>query len=101
MPSNQARSRRSASGRIERLGFRIDEETKDLIERAAHLSQRKVSDFCVTALADTARRTIAEHETLTLSNRDREAFFDALMNPPEPSERLTRALADHRRRVVS
>lgn len=101
MPSNQARSRRSASGRIERLGFRIDEETKDLIERAAHLSQRKVSDFCVTALADTARRTIAEHETLTLSNRDREAFFDALMNPPEPSERLTRALADHRRRVAS
>lgn len=101
MPINQARSHRSTSGRIERLGFRIDEETKDLIERAAHLSQRKVSDFCVTALADTARRTIAEHETLTLSNRDREAFFDALMNPPEPSERLTRALVDHRRRVAS
>lgn len=101
MPSNHARSHRSVPGRAERLGFRIDEETKDLIERAAHLSQRKVSDFCVTALADTARRTIAEHETLILSNRDREAFFDALMNPPEPSERLTRALADHRRRVAS
>lgn len=99
MPSNQARSHRNMPGRVERLGFRIDEETKDLIERAAHLSQRKVSDFCVTALADTARRTIAEHETLVLSSRDREAFFDALVNPPEPSERLTRALAEHKRRV--
>ena len=101
MSNNQARSHRNVPGRVERLGFRIDEETKDLIERAAHLSQRKVSDFCVTALADTARRTIAEHETLVLSNRDREAFFNALMNPPEPSERLTRAIAEHRRRIAS
>ena len=90
-----------APGRVERLGFRIDEETKDLIERAAYLSQRKVSDFCVTALADDARRTIAEHEMLLLFDRDREAFFDALINPPKPSERLERALADHKRRVAS
>lgn len=87
------------STRDERLGFRIDEETKALIERAAQLSRRKVSDFCVTALAETARRTIAEHETLALSDRDREAFFEALMHPPEPSERLLRALAEHKRRV--
>ena len=87
--------------RIERLGFRIDEETKDLIERAAHLSRRKVSDFCVTALADTARRTIAEHETLVLSERDRKAFFAALISSPKPSKRLARALAEHKRRVAS
>jgi len=36
-------------------------------------------DFCVTALIDVARRTIAEHETLSLSERDRLAFFDALI----------------------
>jgi uncharacterized protein (DUF1778 family) len=90
-----------APKRFERLGFRLDQETKDLIERAAYLARRKVSDFCVTALADTARRTIAEHETLVLSDRDRKAFFDALRNPPEPSERLVRALAEHKRRVAS
>lgn len=54
----------------------------------------------MTALDDTARRTIAEYETLTLSNRDREALFDALMNPPQPSEKLTRSLAGYRRRVA-
>jgi uncharacterized protein (DUF1778 family) len=101
MPRKKAKDQRNVPGRVERLGFRIDEETKDLIERAAYLSRRKVSDFCVTALADTARRTIAEHETLVLSDRDREAFFDALITPPEPSERLQRALADHKRRVAS
>ncbi len=100
MPRNQSNSELEPPNRIERLGFRLDEETKDLIERAAHLSRRKVSDFCVSALTETARRTIAEHETLHLSDRDRKAFFDALVNPPEPSERLRRALAEHKRRVV-
>ena len=101
MPRKQIEIERKTPNRVERLGFRLDEETKDLIERAAHLSRRKVSDFCVTALTDTARRMIAEHETLVLSNRDRAAFFNALINPPEPSERLVRAFAEHKRRVTS
>jgi uncharacterized protein (DUF1778 family) len=101
MLRKHAKTQRNARGRTDRLGFRIDEETKNLIERAAYLSRRKVSDFCVTALADAAHRTITEHETLVLSDRDREAFFDVLINPPEPSERLKRALADHKRRVAS
>ena len=101
MPRRQARNARETAKRAERLGFRLDEETKSLIERAAHLARRKVSDFCVTALTDTARRTIAEHETLVLSERDREAFFEALINPPAPNARLVRALAEHKRRVAS
>jgi uncharacterized protein (DUF1778 family) len=87
--------------RGERLGFRIDEQTKTLIERAARLERRKLTDFCMTALTDAARRTIAEHETLLLSDRDRAVFFDALVSPPAPSERLQRAFAEHKRRGVS
>jgi uncharacterized protein (DUF1778 family) len=101
MPHKTAKADRHAPSRGERLGFRLDEDTKNLIERAAYLSRRKVSDFCVTALIDTARRTIAEQETLSLSERDRMAFFDALVRPPKPSERLARAMAEHKRRVAS
>jgi uncharacterized protein (DUF1778 family) len=86
--------------RDERLGFRVDEPTKALIERAARLERRKLTDFCMTALTEAARRTIAEHETVVLSERDRAVFFDALVNPPAPSERLKRAFEGHRRRVV-
>jgi len=86
--------------RAERLGFRLDAETKDLIARAAHLSRRKVSDFCVTALTDIARKILAEHETLALSERDRGVFFETLITPPQPSARLARALAEHKRRVT-
>jgi len=100
MPPFSAKVEQAIPARGERLGFRLDEETKDLIERAARLARRKVSDFCVTALAETARRTIAEHETLMLSQRDREVFFDALIRPPAPSKRLQRALTLHKRRVA-
>lgn len=93
-------AKRNPRIRAERLGFRVDEQTKALIERAAQLERRKVTDFCVTALTDAARRTIAEHETLVLSDRDRAVFFDALINPPAPSERLQRAFAEHKRRVM-
>jgi uncharacterized protein (DUF1778 family) len=86
--------------RGERLGFRVDEPTKALIERAAQLEHRKLTDFCMTALIEAARRTIAEHETLILSERDRAVFFDALVNPPAPNERLQRAFAEHKRRVI-
>lgn len=101
MPRKPTKIERRSPNRAERLGFRLDEESKNLIERAAHLSRRKVSDFCVTALIDTAHRTIAEHEMLVLSDRDRAAFFDALLHPPAPSERLARALVEHKRRVAS
>ena len=86
--------------REERLGFRVDEPTKALIERAAQLEHRKVTDFCMTVLTDAARRTIAEHETIVLSERDRVVFFETLVNPPAPSERLQRAFVEHNRRVV-
>src|SRR5665213_1636792 len=86
--------------REERLGFRVDEPTKALIERAARLERRKLTDFCMTALTDAARRTIAAHETIVLSARDRAVFFDTLVNPPAPNARLLRAFADHKRRVV-
>jgi uncharacterized protein (DUF1778 family) len=100
MPRKQAKADREAPARAGRLGFRLDEQTKELIERAAHLERRKLTDFCVTALTDAARQTIAEHETLRFSERDRQAFFDALVNPPKPSERLVRALAEHKRRIA-
>jgi uncharacterized protein (DUF1778 family) len=100
MNRTQAKAVRKAPMRAERVGFRVDRETKGLIERAAHLERRKLTDFCVTTLANAARRTIAEHETLVLSEEERRAFFDLLINPPKPSKRLARAFAEHKRRVA-
>lgn len=86
--------------RDERLGFRLDRQTKALIERAARLERRKVTDFAMSALTEAARRTIAAHDNLTLSDRDRAAFFAALADPPPLHPRLKRALAAHGKRIA-
>jgi uncharacterized protein (DUF1778 family) len=83
-----------------RLGFRVDDRTKNLVERAAQLERRTLTDYCLAALAEAAERTIARHDTLVLSERDRQVFFDTLINPPKLSARLKRALKGERRRIA-
>ncbi|HXQ65431.1 MAG TPA: DUF1778 domain-containing protein [Alphaproteobacteria bacterium] len=73
------------------LGFRVDHDTMRLLERAAALERRKLTDYCLTALAAAAEATVARHDTLVLSERARRAFFAALVHPPEPNRRLKRA----------
>ena len=87
--------------RAERMGFRVDEPTKKLVERAAQLEHRKLTDYCLTALTEAAQRTIAKHDVLVLSDDERAIFFNVLVNPPKPNERLRRAFEAERRRVVA
>jgi uncharacterized protein (DUF1778 family) len=99
------RARAAAAGkerrtREARLGIRVDGRTKEIVARAASLERRSLTDFCLTALTEAARRTIARHETLVLSERDREIFFDALIHPPKPNARLRRAFKAARARLA-
>ena len=75
-----------------RLGFRVDARTKSLVERAARLERRNLTDYCLGALNQAAQQTLDRHGSLVLSEADRAAFFDALMSPPKPNARLRKAL---------
>ncbi len=46
-----------------------------------------------------AQRVIGSHEKITLSAKDWEVFYDALINPPEPNEKLKEAARRYRERV--
>jgi len=82
-----------------RLGFRVDAKTKSLVERAARLESRNLTDFCLTALTEAAHAALHRHESLSLSEADRRAFFDALMCPPKPNAKLRRAVREESSRV--
>jgi len=84
-----------------RLGFRVHAGTKSLVQRAAALERRTVTDFCLVALTDAAQQTITRHESLSLSERDRAVFFDALVHPPKANARLRRAFRTAQEQVVS
>jgi uncharacterized protein (DUF1778 family) len=76
MPQPATIDRSERRARAFRLGFRVDAETKRLVERA-------------------------RHESLVLSERDRAAFFDALVHAPRPNARLRRAFRSAGERVAS
>ena len=84
-------SRNTASARTDRLEVRIPSDLKALMVRAAELQGQTLTDFVVASASETARRVIRESEVLALSERDQVAFAEALLDPPEPSERMKAA----------
>jgi uncharacterized protein (DUF1778 family) len=98
MPNEASRSNRGRT-RAERLEARVTAEQKRLIERAAALQGRTVTDFVLASVQDAARRAIEEHQQLTLSVRDSEAFVDALMSPKPVGDRLRDTVRRYRERA--
>jgi uncharacterized protein (DUF1778 family) len=80
--------------RDRRLEARVTADRKELIERAAKMQGRTVTDFVVTALQDAARSALEESTVWQLSMDQQKAFIKALMEPPAPSRNLRVA---HRR----
>ncbi|MBK1663728.1 hypothetical protein CKO38_07295 [Rhodospirillum rubrum] len=86
-------------GRVrgERLETRVTADQKSLIEHAAALQGRTVTDFVLTSVQEAARRAIEEHQRLDLSVRDSQAFVEALINPQPVNDRLRDTLERYRR----
>ena len=74
--------------RAQRLETRVTAQQKTLIEHAAALQGRTVTDFVLTSVQEAARRAIEEHQQLELSVRDSQAFVDALFNSKPVNDRL-------------
>jgi len=81
------------------MHLRLDAKTKRKLERAAAYEETTVSDFVLAYAAAAAERVIDSHEKVILSATDWEVFHDALVNPPEPNEKLRKAARRYRERV--
>ena len=88
----------SKSARIE---IRVSQEQKELIERAAAVSGRTVSEFVLGHVEVAAKRVIEEHEKLHLDQAQSRILVDALLSPKKPNRKLKRAMEDYRKRVES
>lgn len=74
-----------------RLDFRISQEHKALIERAASAQGQTVSSFAIATLLKAAEEAIRSATTRTLSARDSQTFLAMLSAPAEPSDALKAA----------
>lgn len=71
-----------------RINLRTSPEAKALIERAAAIMGSTVSSFMLQNAYEAALRLVAQQDVITLSDRDRDVFLNALENPPEPTQAL-------------
>ena len=85
--------------RSERLEIRTTPAQKKLFERAAQIRVTSVTDFAVNKLQEAAREVIKEAESFRLHEEDRKVFFNALTNPPKPTEYAKAAVARYKRQV--
>ena len=82
--------------RAERLEARVTTQQKALIEHAAALQGRSVTDFVLASVQEAARRAVEEHHRLDLSVRDGQAFVAALLNPQPINDRLRETVRRYR-----
>jgi len=87
-------SREHGTLKRERLETRLTPEQKVLVQRAAALEGRSVSDFIVTSAAHRAEAVIRAYQVLHLTAQDSLFFAQTVLNPAPPSETL-RAAAHH------
>jgi uncharacterized protein (DUF1778 family) len=93
MPTSTRRKRPVARElKKERIELRVADSAKQLIQRAMAVSGLTAGDLAYEG----ARRVLDEHERMMLAGADRDAFLEAVLNPPEPTEKLVAALQRHR-----
>jgi uncharacterized protein (DUF1778 family) len=85
--------------RSKRLEIRATPDQKRLFERAAQIRGTSITDFVVSKLQEAATEIIQESESMRLREEDRKVFFDALMNPSEPTKHARAAVARYKKQV--
>jgi uncharacterized protein (DUF1778 family)/GNAT superfamily N-acetyltransferase len=95
----RSRKRKAPTAKAYRFDARLNEEQKVLIQKAADLEGRTMTDFVLHSAETAAERTIEERAMLILSARETEAFVDAILRPAEPGPVL-RAAARHYKNTI-
>jgi uncharacterized protein (DUF1778 family) len=69
------------SDKTSRIEARLADEQKALLQHAADLTGRSLTEFVASSAQEVAARTVREYEGLTLSGRDRLVFVESLLKP--------------------
>ena len=89
-------TRKTVRQRSERVEARVTPEQKRLLERAAAIEGRSLTDFVLSSAQTAAAEAISRHELLKLTPDDQDVFVAALLKPPAPNQALHAATARFR-----
>jgi uncharacterized protein (DUF1778 family) len=95
------RSERTRPAKVYRFDARLNGEQKLLIQRAADLEGRTMTDFVLHSAEAAAERTIEKRALLVLTLRETENFANAILNPPRPGPVLRKAAREYRAKTAA
>jgi uncharacterized protein (DUF1778 family) len=84
-----------------RLNVRLPSDLKQTIEQAAAVLGQSITDFTISTVVREARHVIQDAQVTRLSNRDRDAFLDALESADaKPNNALKTAARRYKKRAA-
>ncbi|MGI9065033.1 MAG: DUF1778 domain-containing protein [Pyrinomonadaceae bacterium] len=89
---------RNKNTRTARLDVRITAQAKNKIEQAALVSHQTVTDFVLTSLVRASEEALQRHDSIRLTNRDRDLFLAALDAEALPNSALRKAADKFKRK---
>lgn len=87
------------STKRERIEARLTPEQKALLQQAAALQGRSLSEFVVQGALQAATEVVRAHTLITLTAEESRAFVEALLNPEPPNAALREAAARYRQTI--
>jgi uncharacterized protein (DUF1778 family) len=84
-----------------RFDARLTRDQKELFEEAARIKGFKsLSEFVIYTTQEAATMIIEKHKAILVSEKDKNIFFDAMVNPPRPNKALVRATKTYLKKVA-
>ena len=80
----------------ERVSARIPIQAYQTLIHAAEISGATLNQFLVQAAIEKAQMIIEKDQTINLSIKSANVFFNAIENPPKPSKKLKEAMNAYR-----
>jgi uncharacterized protein (DUF1778 family) len=80
----------------ERVSARIPIQAYQTLIHAAEISGATLNQFLVQAAVEKAQMIIEKDQTINLSVKSANVFFNAIENPPKPSKKLKDAMKAYR-----
>jgi uncharacterized protein (DUF1778 family) len=87
------------STRGARLEARISPAQKSVLQRAAALSGRTLTEFVVANAHEAASKVIEDHELIRLSRAEQTAFVKSLLAPRASGAALRKTAAAYKKRL--
>jgi uncharacterized protein (DUF1778 family) len=94
------RSQSTPKPKTFRFDARLNEQQKLLIQRAAELEGRSMTDFVLHSAEIAAAKAIERRATLVLTAHETAVFVNAVLKPAKPGVVLRRAARDYRQKTT-